>query len=108
MVRQKHPQRIHLPKQAAGKSAGVVRTIVILPNTTLSDSQRAECSELLRRDPPHHRLMTQPLRDLSVYHWQSTTTPIGARGKKGRVGDPVGAGCDDVAARDTSENSWPT
>src|SRR5688500_14669300 len=77
-------------------------------NTTLSDSQCAHFSELLRRDPPHDSLMTQPLCDLSVHRWQSTTTPIGPRGKKGRVGDPVWAGCDDVAALDTSENSWPT
>src|ERR671915_1791114 len=77
------------------------------PNTTLSDSQRAQFSELLRRDPPHNSLMTQPLRDLPVYRWQSTPTPIGPRGKKGRVGDPVWPDRGGVAAPNTSENSWP-
>jgi len=34
-------------------------------------------------------LVPQPLRHFPVHCWQRTPTPIGARGKKGRVGDPV-------------------
>ena len=75
-------------------------------NTTLSDSKRAQFPELLRGDPPHHSLMTQPSRHLTVHRWQSTT-PIGPRGKKGRVGDPVWPDRDGVVTPDTSENSWP-
>src|ERR687896_1313393 len=51
--------------------------------------------------------MTQPLRDLPVHRRQSTTTPIGPRGKKGRVGDPGEDSYGDVATPETSENSWP-
>src|SRR5688572_33223654 len=51
--------------------------------------------------------MTQPLRHLPVYRWQSTPTPIGPRGKKGRVGDPVWPDRGGVATPGTSENSWP-
>src|SRR5918998_3299707 len=51
--------------------------------------------------------MTQPPRHLPVHRWQSTTTPIGPRGKKGRVDDPVCSDGGGAAAPDTSENSWP-
>src|SRR5688500_20350113 len=51
--------------------------------------------------------MTQPLRDLPVHRRQSTTTPIGPRGKKGRVGDPGKDRYGDDATPETLENSWP-